>query len=144
MFCEMFTTVTSVTVHSYRIFLWWKLLRFILLAAFKYTIEYYYLKNFVLKYTWFTMLYYFRCTAEWYQLYIYIYMYLFSCFFSSWFIIEYWIQFPVLCSRILLFIHSIDKTLHLLVPNSQSNFSPLLSHLGNHKAILYLSDPVSV
>jgi len=35
-----------------------------------------------------------------------------------WFITGYWIQFPVLYSRTLLFIHSGYISLHLLIPNS--------------------------
>ena len=36
------------------------------------------------------------------------------------FIIWYWMWFPVLYSRTLLFIHPIYNSLHLLIPNSQS------------------------
>ena len=57
----------------------------------------------------------------------------FSYSFPLWFITGYWIQFPVLYSRTLLFIHLIHNSLHLLIPNSQS-ISPLLPlpkpHLG--------------
>ena len=43
------------------------------------------------------------------------------CFaFSLWFIAGYWIQFPVLFSRTLVFIHSLYNSLHRLIPNSQS------------------------
>ena len=43
------------------------------------------------------------------------------------------IVFPMLYSRILLFIHSIYSSLHLLIPNSQS-FPPLLPLLGNYRS----------
>ena len=38
-------------------------------------------------------------------------------------------QFPVLCSRTLLFIHYLDNSLHLLIPNSQSFPSQTLPQL---------------
>ena len=60
----------------------------------------------------------FYCTAKWFS-----YVHSFSYAFPSWFITDYWIQFPVLCSRTLWFIHSIYNSLHLLIPDSQS-FSP--------------------
>ena len=41
-----------------------------------------------------------------------------------WFIRGYWIQFPVLYSRILLFTHFIYNGLHLLTSNSHSILSP--------------------
>ena len=43
------------------------------------------------------------------------------------------IVFPMLYSRILLFIHSIYSSLHLLIPNSQS-FPPLLPLLENYRS----------
>lgn len=48
--------------------------------------------------------------------------YLIVWFFSFplWFILGNKIQFPVLCNRTLLFIHSMYKSLNLLVPNFQS------------------------
>ena len=48
------------------------------------------------------------------QLYIYIYS------FPLWLIIGYWIEFPLLYSRTLSFIHSIYKSLPLIIPNSNS------------------------
>ena len=48
--------------------------------------------------------------------------------FSLWFFIGYWIYFPVLSRRTLLFIHSTYNSLHLLAPNSQ--FIPLQSVTG--------------
>ena len=53
--------------------------------------------------------------------YIYI-LFLYS--FPLWFITGYWIEFPVLYSRTLLFIHSISTSLHLLIPTS----TPSLPH----------------
>ena len=43
----------------------------------------------------------------------------------------------MLYSRILLFIHSIYNSLHLLIPDSQSIPLPTHLFLGNHKCILY-------
>ena len=42
----------------------------------------------------------------------------FFIFFPLWFVTRYWMWLPVLYSRILLFIHSIYKSLHLLTPTS--------------------------
>ena len=44
--------------------------------------------------------------------------------FPSCFITEYWILFPVLYSRTLLFFHSICNSLYLLIPDSQWILSP--------------------
>ena len=52
----------------------------------------------------------FCCTVKW-QLYIYIHSFLYS--FPLWFITGYWIQFRMLYSRTLLFIHSIYNSLPL-------------------------------
>ena len=63
----------------------------------------------------------FCCTAKWLHIYstvIHIYNFFYS--FSLWFLTEYWIQFPVLYSRTLLFIQSRYNSLHLLTPNFQS------------------------
>ena len=49
------------------------------------------------------------------QLYAYI---------PLWFIAEYWLQFPVAYSRILLFIYPKYNGLHLLISNSQSFLLP--------------------
>ena len=59
----------------------------------------------------------------------------FLVLFSIMFISGHWVQFPVLYSRTLLFIHSIYNNLHLLSPNFQS--IPLLSTLllDNHKSV---------
>ena len=45
---------------------------------------------------------------------------IFSYSFPLWFITGYWIEFPVLYSRILLFIHPTYNSLHLLISNFQS------------------------
>ena len=42
---------------------------------------------------------------------------------------RHWAEFPALYSRTLLFIHSIHKSLHLIIPSSQSSPPP---PLGNH------------
>ena len=78
---------------------------------------------------WFTMLCYFLLCSKVTQLYIYIHSFSYS--FPCWFITGYWIWFPVLYSRTLLFIHPIYNSLHLLIPisvrsshwNYQSNHS---------------------
>ena len=56
---------------------------------------------------------------------LHIYVYSFSYSFPLWFITGYWIQFPVLYSRTLLFTHPIYNSLHLLITNSQSFPPPL-------------------
>ena len=54
------------------------------------------------------------------------------------------LEFTVLYSRTLLFIHSLYNGLHLLIPNSQSmSLLPLLS-LGNHKSLLCVNESISV
>ena len=58
------------------------------------------------------------CTAKWLR-YIHIDV-LFLYPFPLWFLIGYWVQFPVLYSRTLLFIHPIYNSLHLPAPNSWS------------------------
>ena len=50
---------------------------------------------------------------------IHTHMYSFSYSFPLWFITGYWIPFPVLYSRTLLFIQPVYKSLPLLTPNSQ-------------------------
>ena len=57
-----------------------------------------------------------------------IQIYTFPYSFPLWFIPGYWIQFPVLCSRTILFIHPIyiKKSLHLLIPNCYSFPPPAL------------------
>ena len=78
----------------------------------------------------------FCCTAKWFS-YTYIYI-LFHIIFHCVFITGFWIQFPMLYSRPLLFIHPICTGLHLLIQNSHSIHSPALFPLGNHKSILWL------
>ena len=53
-------------------------------------------------------------------------------------------QFPVLYSRTLLFIHSTCNSLHLPTPNFQSIPLPPPLPLGNHKSVLYICQSVSV
>ena len=63
----------------------------------------------------------FCSTAKWFS---YIDVHYFQYSFPLSFIIGYWIWFPVLCGRTLLFIQSIYKSLHLLAPNSYSICPP--------------------
>ena len=55
----------------------------------------------------------FCCIAKWL---LYTYMHSFLYYFLLWFIPEYWIWFPVLYNRTLLFIQSMYSSLHLLTP----------------------------
>ena len=66
---------------------------------------------------------------------IYIIIYYFHILFQNNWIPGYWMQFSGLCSRTLLFIHSVYVSMHLLIWNSQSIF-PLPSPLGHHKSVL--------
>ena len=62
--------------------------------------------------------------------------------FVFWFVFMitgYWIWFPVLYGRTLLFIHSIYNSLHLLVLNSQSTPTP---SFDNSKSILYIYESI--
>ena len=70
----------------------------------------------------------FCCTAKWLS-YTHIYT-LFLHSFPLWFIVGYWISFPVLYSRTLLFICSMYNSLHLLTPTSHSISPPTLSPLA--------------
>ena len=54
------------------------------------------------------------------------------------------LEFTVLYSRTLLFIHSLYNGLHLLIPNSQSMPLPPLLSLGNHKSLLCVNESISV
>ena len=67
-------------------------------------------------------------TAKWFS-YKYTHILHFKNSFPLWFIPGDWIEFPVLYSRTLLFIHPRYNSLHLLIPNSQSILPLLLSHL---------------
>ena len=51
-------------------------------------------------------------------------LYTYRCSFPLWFITGFWIRFPALYSRTLLFIHPVYNSLHLLIPDSQ--YFPLL------------------
>ena len=53
------------------------------------------------------------------------------------------IQFPMLSGRILLFLRSIQTSVHLLTSDSPPFHPPPLS-LGNHKSVLYVCKSVSV
>ena len=81
----------------------------------------------------------FCCMAKW-CCYMCIFFFL---FFSIMLITRYWIQFPVVYSWTLLFIHIIYNSLHLLILNSQY-FPPLALLLSNHKSILCMCESVSV
>ena len=66
-----------------------------------------------------------------------------SVIYSSmlWFITGYWLYFPVLYSRTLLFIHSMYNSLCLLTPNSHSIPPPPPTPppaVGNHKSVLFV------
>ena len=56
------------------------------------------------------------------QLYIHTFLFIHSL--PLWFIIGYWLQFSALCSRTLLFIHSLYKSVHPLTPTSHSRPQP--------------------
>ena len=68
------------------------------------------------------------------SIYIYIYIYSFSYYFPLWFIIGYWIEFTVLYSRTLLFVHPVCNNLYLLIPKPQ-DFPPASPTLGNHTSV---------
>ena len=59
-------------------------------------------------------------------------------------IIGYWIQFPMLYSRALLFICFIYSSLYLLIPNSLFIPVPLPFPSGNNKFVFYVCESVSV
>lgn len=98
----------------------------------------------ILKYSWFTVLIF---SVQWYSqvtqfIYIYthihthIYMYIsFSCSFPLWFITGYWIQFPVLRSKTLLFISPKFTSFHLLIPSSNPSFPHLTSPLATRSLL---------
>ena len=81
-------------------------------------------------------------TAKWLS-FTHIYI-LFKYSFPLWLIPGDWIQFPVLHSRTLPFIHSKCNSLHLPTPNSHSITLPPCLPLGNHKSDLYVCESVSV
>ena len=74
---------------------------------------------------------------------IYTYIYSFSYSFLLWFVTGYWIQFSVLYSRTLLFIHSIYNSLPLLIPNSHS-FPPLPTSPLATTSLFSITDTVSL
>ena len=80
--------------------------------------------NFLLEYSWFTMLCYFQVYNKVNQLYIYIYP-LFLDSFPIQFITEYWVEFPVLYSRSLLVIYVIYSSKYMSIPISQFIPHPL-------------------
>ena len=87
----------------------------------------------LLKYSWFTKCVTFFCTAEMIQLYIYMYS------FPLWLITGYWIQFPGLYSRTLLFIYFIYSSLYLLTQTPNSTHPPTTtSPFGNHTFAFYV------
>ena len=69
--------------------------------------------------------------------YIHIYIYSFSYSFPLWFFIGYCMQFPVLYSMILLFIHSVYNSFHLLIPNAQYFPPPPPLTLDSCKSVLH-------
>ena len=104
----------------------------------------------------------FCCIAKWFSytyicnvcvcIYIHIHTHILLYSFPLWFIIGYWIEFPELYSKTLLFFHSICNSLHLLMwgtfclqnltPNStlkkmpEASWGPLVTHLLSLKALL--------
>ena len=70
------------------------------------------------------------------HIHTHIYMYIsFSCSFPLWFITGYWIQFPVLHSRTLLFISPKYTSFHLLIPSSNPSFPHLTSPLATRSLL---------
>ena len=76
------------------------------------------------KYSWFAMLYWLLLYSKMSQLYTHIPTFV-SYSFPLQIVIGCWIQFSELCSRTSLFIHSVYKSLHLLIPNFQSVLLPV-------------------
>ena len=72
-----------------------------------------------LKYSWFTILCSFHVYSKVIPLYIYMHIYILFYSFPLEFITRYWIYFPVLYSKSLLFIYFIYGNVHLLIPYSQ-------------------------
>ena len=70
-------------------------------------------------------------TAKWFS-YKYTHILHFKNSFPLWFVPGDWIEFPVLYSRTLLFIHPRYSSLHLRIPNSQSILPLLLPLLLSH------------
>ena len=73
----------------------------------------------------------------------FIYVYSFSGSFHYRLLQDIEYSFPVLYSRLLLFIYFIYKSVYLLTPNSQ--FIPSSTFpFGNHKCVFYVCESVSV
>ena len=84
----------------------------------------------------------FRCTAKWFS-YAYTYIHSFSISFPVQVITEYWVAFPVLCSRSLLIIYVIYSSVYMLIPNLIYPSSPPFP-FGNHKFVFEVCESVSV
>ena len=81
--------------------------------------------------------------AKWFintHMHTHVYHFLYS--FLLWLITGYWIQFPVLYCRTLLFIHFIHNSLHLIIPNSKQIPSQPSLPLANCKSIVYVYESV--
>ena len=81
----------------------------------------------------------FRHTAKWFS---YTYTYTYS--FPIKLITEYWVEFPVLCSRSLLVIYCIYNSVCMSVPNSQFIPPPPHFPFGNHKFVFEVCESISV
>ena len=69
---------------------------------------------------------------------LYTYVHSFSYSFPLWFITEYWLEFPGLYSRTLLFVHPVCNSLHLLTLNSHSISAPPHSPLATSLEPFYI------
>ena len=99
-------------------YLYWIILDYILywIIILDYIGLYYYI-GFILDYIDLQCCVSFRCTAKWFS-YTYTHIHSFSDSFPVWVITEYWVEFPVLCSRSLLIIYFTYSGIYLLIPNS--------------------------
>ena len=83
--------------------------------------------QFLLKYSWYTVLCQFLVCIKVNQLHIYIYIYIyiyinsFLYSFSIWAFTEYWVEFLVLYSRSLLFIYFTHSSVYVSIPISEPN-----------------------
>ena len=102
----------------------------------------------LLKY-WFIDVFNLWCTAKWLSskyiniLFHYGFHYFHYGFHYSNIITEYWIEFPMLYSRILWFSHPIYNSFHLLLPSSQSFPPRSISPLAT-TSVRYICETVSV